>query len=274
MRDDPTSRLPDGHKLVCRVKNAAGGYWLAQDAKGYEYVLGACVEHSGDVVRVTHRDADGYQTQWTGHGADWQRTDSQGAVDAYRGRNAAARGLSPWTLPTGLPPTETDALRHLRQLARKLADRTAQAGAWLHGKPGSGKTMAAHWIALHCAQHRMHVCHRSTADLARIMRASYSREPGAIATWQRLQAECEAADLLILDDVGAEGGGDDLRAELLRIVDLRQNAGQYIVATSNYTTTAAVDPPPHGCGMDPRLASRFGRLAALDMGQIDHRRRT
>ena len=274
MRDEATSRLPAGHKLVCRVENAQGGYWLAQDAKGYEYVLGACVEHFGDAVRVTHRDADGNQTQWTGHGADWQRTDPTGAVDAYRGRNSAARGLTPWVLPTGLPPTETQAVRYVRQLARKLSDRTAQAGAWLHGGPGSGKTLAAHWIALHCAQHGMHVCHRSTADLARIMRASYSREPGAIATWQRLQAECEAADLLILDDVGAESDGDVWRAELLRIVDVRQNCGAYIVATSNYTTANAVEAAPKGCGMDPRLASRFGRLAALDMGQIDHRRRS
>jgi DNA replication protein DnaC len=105
------------------------------------------------------------------------------------------------------------------------------------------------------------------------MRASYGgNDPEAVAAWHRLQALAESADLLVLDDVGAEGKGDDLRAELLRIVDARQNAGLPILATSNYGTDTISQPAPAGCGMDLRLASRFGRLRPVLMGTTDFRR--
>lgn len=267
-----TPPVPHGHKLVCRVNDGKGGYWLSRDDKGYDYVLGATVETVGDVQRVAARDASGNKREWAGSGGQWQRLDSAGAVDAYRSQHAAARGLESWLLPSGLPPTETEGTRRARRLADALVAGTAGLGAWLHGQTGCGKTLAAHWIAMHCAAHRMHVCHRSVADLARIMRASYSREPESVAAWHRLQAHAESADLLILDDVGAEGAGDDLRAELLRIVDARQSAGLCIVATSNYAVDVIGQPAPVGCGMDPRLVSRFSRLRPLLMGTEDHRR--
>lgn len=264
--------VPHGHRLSCRVNDHKGGYWLAIDDRGYEYVLGACVETAGDVQRVSVRTADGAKREWAGSNGQWQRLDSAGAADAYRQQHAAARSLSAWMLPTGLPPVESAGVTAAKRIAAALVDGRAGAGAWLHGPPGCGKTLAAHWIALHCTQHRMQVCHRSTADLARVMRASYGGDPEGMATWHRLQAFAEAADLLVLDDVGAEGKGDDLRAEILRIVDCRQSAGLPILATSNYSTDTISQPTPAGCGMDPRLASRFGRLRPVLMGTTDFRR--
>lgn len=264
--------IPAGHKLVCRVNDYKGGYWLALDDKGYEYVVGACVEESGDAMRVTTRTADGDRREWVRNGAVWARLDAGGATDAYRSQHRFSAGLSAWSLPSGLPATETEGVRSLKRLAGKLADRTVSAGAWIEGPPGSGKTLGAHWIALHCTQYRMQVCHTSTADMLRSLRASYTNEPGAVLAWQRLQAHAEAADLLILDDVGAEPAGDDFRAELLRIVDCRQNASMPIVATSNLHLDSLHLPPPSGCSMDARLASRFGRLRAMSLGSTDHRR--
>lgn len=268
--DRPT--LPAGHKLVCRVNDHKGGYWLALDGNGYEYVVGACVEVSGDAMRVTTRTADGYMREWRRNGAVWARIDADGAGDAYRSQHRMATGLSAWALPSGLPATETDGVRSLKRLAGKLSELAVSAGAWIEGPPGSGKTLGSHWIALHCTQHRMQVCHTSTAEMHRSLRASYTNEPGAVLAWQRLQSHAEAADLLILDDVGAEPAGDDFRAELLRIVDCRQNADMPIVATSNLHLDSLYLPPPSGCSMDARLASRFARLRSVSLGTVDHRR--
>lgn len=269
--------LLPGHKLTCKIDTRdKPPYWLAIDDKGYEYVVGAWYGVIDGQANYTEADADGKIRHWRG-GEDGQpmaRIDAEASADAYRAtlpRQMRQQAL--WTLPSGIPAAQSKQLDQLQLLARGIIDRTVQRGAWLTGLTGSGKTQGLRWIGLACSAAGAIIYHLPVTELARTMRASYGgSSPEDKAKWFRMQAQAESCDVLCLDDVGSEGTGDDLRAELLRIVDLRQEAGSIIVASSNIRKGNLALPPPKGCGMDERLASRFGLLREVIMEPVDYRK--
>lgn len=272
----PEPQLPPGHRID-RWITSAGGYWTAFDAQGYGYVVGAHAQVTDGRTTYTEVGANGSKREWMQTPAGWARSDSAGAVESYRGRQRVG-GLEPWLLPDGRQPTyqseqHRKAVDRLRDLTQAIIQRTITGpGAWIHGPAGSGKTLGLDWIGLSLAHAGLFARAVSVATMAATMRASYGKEPDKLSAWQTLQSQMEAADVLLLDDVGAEGSGDDIRAELLRIVDMRIRERLPMVATSNYDQGRLSATAPAGPGMDPRLASRFGALAPVYMGDIDHRK--
>lgn len=269
--------LPPGHKLTCKIDTRdKPPYWLAIDDKGYDYVVGAWYGVIDGQANYTEADADGKIRHWRS-GQDGQpmaRIDAEAAADAYRATLPRQNRMATlWTLPSGIPAKDTPQLEELKRLANGIIRREVKRGAWLTGLTGSGKTQGLRWIGLACSAAGAIICHLPVTELARTMRASYGGgSPEDKAKWHRLQAQAESCDVLCLDDVGSEGTGDDLRAELLRIVDLRQEAGSIIVASSNIRKGNLILPPPKGCGMDERLASRFGLLREVVMEPVDYRK--
>jgi hypothetical protein len=272
-----TPLLAPGHTLTGKVSTPGKlDYWLALDDKGYEYVVGAWFGVVDGVPNYTEAGDDGKIRHWRGgqDGSPMSRIDAEASADAYRATLPRQIRSTPlWTLPSGIPAKDSPQLDQLKALANGIIRREVQRGAWLTGLTGSGKTQGLRWIGLACSEAGANVCHLPVTELARVMRASYGgSSPEDKAKWFRLQAHAESCDVLCLDDVGSEGAGDDLRAELLRIVDLRQDARSIIVASSNIRKANLTAPPPKGCGMDERLASRFGMLREVVMEAVDYRK--
>lgn len=260
-------QLPAGHKLVCLVRNA-DPYWLAKDAKGYEYVVGCTHEVSGTAEQATQRTLTGHVRQWSkGDNGAWARTDSESVAERYAASLPAGIRSTAWVLPSGLPADLNPSVMQAKKLAGEIVRRQSP-GGWLQGGTGAGKTQCANWIGMECASHGMVVARYTTADIARLLRASYgSGSPEAKAAWSRAEAACQTADLTILDDIGAEGRGDDLRAWLLWLVDLRANDGLATVCTSNLSLQQLGEN-----GADQRMVSRLSRLTAVQFGSRDYRK--
>jgi DNA replication protein DnaC len=259
--------LPNGHKLVCLVRNA-DPYWLAKDDKGYEYVVGCTHQQLGTAEQATQTTLTGHVRQWSkGDNGAWARTDSESVAERYAASLPAGVRSAAWVLPSGLPADHNPAVQACKELATAIVRRKTP-GGWLQGGTGAGKTQCANWIGMECASHGMAVARYSTADIARLLRASYgSGSPEAKAAWNRTEAACQSADLCILDDLGAEGRGDDLRAWLLWLVDLRANDGLATVCTSNLSLQQLGEN-----GADQRMVSRLSRLTAVQFGSRDYRK--
>lgn len=139
--------------------------------------------------------------------------------------------------------TQTRAIRTALEVCRAWAD--APAGwLYLYGPYGSGKSHLAAAIGHVAAERGMGVVYRSTPGLLDAFR---DRETGAQAL-----AGVIRADLLILDDMGAEKRSEWTDDRFFRLFSER--AGRPTVITSNYDTEDLIRPPAQ---VDERIASRL-----------------
>lgn len=79
--------------------------------------------------------------------------------------------------------------------------------------------------------------------------------------------------MLILDDVGVEISGDDVRAILHRLVDHRWEHELPTLVTSNFTPAQLGDPALGAKRVDERIVSRFSSYFAVTVGGPDFRQK-
>lgn len=132
----------------------------------------------------------------------------------------------------------------------------------LYGANGTGKTWAALALCVEAAHQEMRVLFRTAIEFLDELRASFDRKDVGVLDVER---PYKAADLLVIDDLGAQASTGWAEERLFSVIDGRGRAHRPTVLTLN---TAARD-----LG-DPRLTSRvFGDAAAkvLMFGGADRR---
>lgn len=123
---------------------------------------------------------------------------------------------------------------HIVQAARAYATsfgRGEHQGLLLRGRPGSGKTHIAVGIMKEILRRGFTVHYTNFNDLLSRLRDTYNR--GSAESEGELLAEMEQADLLVLDDVGAEAATDWVRDRLYLIVNRRYEAALALLITTN-----------------------------------------
>lgn len=257
----PIPYLPEGHVLVTPPDLARGlGYWIAQDASGSEYVVGASrdVDADGGVdVRRMDVESGEIRTTHTFQGQTWRdlrpattRDQMQAQVpQRYRADQA-------WSLPRSgvkLSPGQEKA----RDWMTKYLAGDLTGSLLVCGPPGSGKTQVTAWMVQAACDAGRGVLRVEWPQFVERLRNSYS-SADARAEWQDALAEMRDVELLIVDDFASVfADKEDVRNAFFSVLDQRINDVASMVVTSNYPREAMALPPPKGIALDERIVSRF-----------------
>lgn len=264
---------PDHRFLTDATQALRLGYWVAEDAAGYEYAVGTAVR--GTSAEST--DVQGNRRTWDreGRGGEWKETTPDRVSSTFesdlpeRHRKGTA-----WALPDGTEPDRAGRRGPVLSGLRNWCDRLRGVGkslgynerlVWIHGAPGCGKTQALAWMLRDLASHGRDVSLLSLPDLIVRLRATYGSKDEAARA--ELHAEVDRAvtcGVLGLDDLGAESGGEDTRAILYRILDRRLTNDLPTVATSNLQ-------PGDLSSWDDRLRSRASAFRVVELPGRDYR---
>ncbi len=193
-------------------------------------------------------------------------------------------GLTPeavaaWSFKTFRPEwamADRAGQRHLEEIANlcKAYARDPQGWLVLSGPYGSGKSHLAYAVASAClrAGHAVYVS--TVPDLLETLRRGYNEQ--ANDSFERRYDAITRADLLVLDDLGAQSDTNWATEKLYQIVDYRYRHRLPLMVTTN------VNPYAPGERLDPRLHSRlmdgahvpggFSQVHLLTAG--DYRQRT
>ncbi|MDE3155663.1 MAG: ATP-binding protein [Acidobacteriota bacterium] len=136
-------------------------------------------------------------------------------------------------LDSFVPYNETleRAVAHARQLADEFP--VVERGLFLLGQPGVGKTHLAVAVLRQVIQTRgARGLFYDTRDLLRVIRGTY--DPVARTTEVEVLRPVMTADLLVLDDLGAEKTSEWVEETLNLIVNTRYNERRVTLFTSNY----------------------------------------
>lgn len=233
-----------GHAVIHPPRPGLPAVGLNWD--GYEYLVGCGVRAQPD--GTTEHWTDGELRYLRSQDGKWHRPE----VETATNHAADARAIGAWH---GRQIVE-NAQTWLGGVRRWHLYRDAPAPpSWLllHGRPGCGKTTMARWL------------HRELASVA------------VIATWARwtdhLGACREAANgrrpviggpVIVLDDIGADGGTAFGAECLYEVLDHAEASGQIVVCTSNLNLEglkAQYGKTDAGSGNAERAVSRLARRA-------------
>jgi DNA replication protein DnaC len=109
----------------------------------------------------------------------------------------------------------------------------------LSGGNGCGKTHLAAAIANHCFDQGWAVCFSIVPDMLDHLRATFA--PTSSVAYDHLFSSMRTADLLVLDDLGAEQTSSWANEKLFLLFNYRYNSRLPMVITTNGTALAAVD---------------------------------
>ncbi len=192
----------------------------------------------------------------------------------YRQARRAERQMRSSRLPVGFREKTfesfivTHGTREAYELARKAAEDMGARGLLLAGPPGVGKTHLAAAIV--------------NARLASGRQALFCMVPEMLSDIRRVirddDATCELmdlvkqAELLVLDDLGAERATEWAREVMLIIVSARLAADRQTLVTTNYSTSGELVERFGGGQEGMRIVSRlFGLCAPVRMEGRDWR---
>jgi DNA replication protein DnaC len=167
-----------------------------------------------------------------------------------------------------------ESLRRARIRAQKLADEfpVVDRGLFLEGAPGVGKTHLAVAVLRQAVSSRgAHGMFYDTRDLLRVIRSTY--DPVARTTELDVLRPVMSADLLVLDDIGAEKTSEWVEETLNLIVNTRYNERRTTIFTSNYEDRPdESDPNTLLCRIGFRMRSRLHEMCDfVDLDGADYR---
>jgi DNA replication protein DnaC len=127
-----------------------------------------------------------------------------------------------------------ESLERAAEQARRLADAfpAGGKGLFLEGQPGVGKTHLAVAILKHVVGKGARGLFYDTRDLLRIIRSTY--DPSIRTTELEILRPVMTAELLVLDDLGAEKTSEWVEETMNLIVNTRYNERRLTIFTSNY----------------------------------------
>ncbi|HTK08916.1 MAG TPA: ATP-binding protein [Ktedonobacteraceae bacterium] len=129
----------------------------------------------------------------------------------------------------------------------------------LIGPNGCGKTHLAAAIANQCLETGSVVLFAVVPDLLDHLRAAFA--PTATELYDQLFAKMREAEVLVLDDLGAQQSSPWANEKLFQLLNYRYNMGMPTVITAN----------PKGMqGIDERIRSRMGDIALAETVHFNH----
>lgn len=179
-------------------------------------------------------------------GTGWQTSERDGVSRASRcscwRSDAATRLVGDARIPRRYQHCDfsnfrdyNESLRRARVRAQKLANEfpVVERGLFLEGPPGVGKThLAVAVLRQTVATRGARGLFYDTRDLLRVIRSTY--DPVVRTTELEVLRPVMTADLLVLDDLGAEKTSEWVEETLNLIVNTRYNERRATVFTSNY----------------------------------------
>ncbi len=179
---------------------------------------------------------------------------------ARLGRLMQVSGLTPeavaaWRFSRFVPEqavASPEARGHLAEIVADLRAYALKPRGWrvLCGAYGSGKTHLAYATGIACAQTGRAVYIASVPDLLDTLRRGYDRS-GTDDDYGSRYDLLVGADLLVLDDLGAQADTPWAAEKLWQIVDRRYRAHRPLLVTTNENLYDS------RCHLDPRLRSRL-----------------
>ena len=179
-------------------------------------------------------------------GTGWKPVDANGArqvvrCDCWR-KNVGRQRLADANIPKRYQhctfanfTAYNESLESARAYAQRIADAfpAGAKGLFLEGQPGVGKTHLAVAVLKQIVQTTgARGLFYDTRDLLRIIRSTY--DPSIRTTEVEVLRPVMSADLLVLDDLGAEKTSEWVEETMNLIVNTRYNERRLTVFTSNY----------------------------------------
>ena len=157
----------------------------------------------------------------------------------YDNHLVAASGIRGRYLRCGLDSfvTRTDgmttALNAVKRYVESFPDNRDGRGLFITGRPGTGKTHLAAAAALAFIRAQsVGAVFRRTVDMLAEIRATFDRDSDI--SEEDALARFRCAELLVMDDLGKEGGSAFTASMLFRILDDRYAELRPVIVTSNY----------------------------------------
>jgi len=167
-----------------------------------------------------------------------------------------------------------ESLRRARIRAQKLAEAfpVLDRGLFLEGPPGVGKThLAVAVLQQVVATRGARGLYYDTRDLLRVIRSTY--DPVVRTTELEVLRPVMTAELLVLDDLGAEKTSEWVEETLSLIINTRYNERRITIFTSNYDSQPdETDPNSLLCRIGFRMYSRLHEMCDfVELDAADYR---
>lgn len=260
-----TPSLPAGHRHLWTPERAiARGYWLAADAKGYEYAVGCSNRRDGKAEVSTATSPGGNARVWRKEdGGQWAEATPSTCVSRWLERvPPRLRCSEAWMLPNGQRAAGSRTVKDAVEDWCRDPGR-GERPLYLHGPAGTGKSQTAVWVGLVLAAQGTDAEWVHLGNAAQALRASYGGDRTEFEVQMRRWLTAAA---LVVDDIGAEGAGKDVAELLYRLADGRYNACLPTIWTSNIGPMLLTNN-----GIDPRTASRIGSGVTVELSGKDRR---